>query len=146
MGITRRGLGAVLALGLLVGGAAACSDDDEGGEGGGDTPTTVAGGEAQDTTTADGGDGDTPTSEGDAVAAANDPVIQEYCDATAAYNQALQASLDDPDSEEARDAVAAAGERSGEAATAVSAIVESLTPEQSAQFEECSDEAYGVEE
>ena len=127
----RRGLGGLLVLGLLVGGAAACSDDDDGGgddpaetttapEGGGDQPTTTAG-EA----------GDQPTTTASEVVAANDAVIQEYCDASEAYAAALEDG--DPG------VLEEASGRLGEASDAVSPVVETFTPEQQAQFEECTD-------
>lgn len=119
----------LLALGLVLGGVA-CGDDDDGGDtggGGGETPTSAAedGGGGDDD-----GAGETPTSEGD-VEAANDAVIQEYCDASEAYAAALEGG--DPEELEA------ASGRIGEASDAVSPVVEAFTPEQQAQFEECTD-------
>lgn len=125
----RRGLGGVLVVGLLVGGVAACSDDD----GGAATGSTMAvdGGDGEAMTPADGGDDD--------VEAANDAVIQEYCDAVEVNNAALDASLADPADESLQDALEAASARLGAASDAVAPLVETFTPEQQAQFEECTD-------
>jgi hypothetical protein len=106
----------LVAIGLILG-AAACSDDDDGGD--------VSGGGG------DAGAGETPPSEGGDVEAANDAVIQEYCDASEAYAAALEGG--DPEELEA------ASGRLGEASDAVSPVVETFTPEQQAQFEECTD-------
>jgi len=139
----RRGLGWALALGLLVGGAAACSDDDDGGDtASGDvqeSTTTAAGGDAQESTTtvADGGDQES-TTEGGAVAA-NDAVIQEYCDAKDAYNALLDESLANPDDAGVQDQLRDASGRLGEASDAVAPVVETFTPEQQAQFEACEE-------
>ncbi len=131
----RRGLGAVMALGLLIGGAAACSDDDDGGDGGGDTPTTTTAAPGDDGT-GDDGAGDQPTTTAEVeVVAANDAVIQEYCDAAEAYADALEAGDPGPLEE--------ASARLGEASDAVGAKVADFTPEQSVQFEECSEAAAG---
>lgn len=128
----RRIASGVLVLGLLVGGAAACSDDDDGGAGDAqESTTTAAGGEAG----GDAGDGSTTTA--GEVVAANDAIIQEYCDASVANDEALQASLDAPDDEAARDLLAETSGRLGEASDAVAPVVETFTPEQQAQFEEC---------
>jgi hypothetical protein len=136
----RRGLTGVLVLGLLAGGVAACSDDDDGGDATGTTTTAAAGDAPQESTTAAGGEGDEPqesTTTESEVVAANDAVIQEYCDASIANDEALQASLDAPDDEAARDALAETSGRLGEASDAVAPVVETFTPEQQAQFEEC---------
>lgn len=128
----RKPFALVLALGLLVGGAAACSDDEDD-AGAGDTPTTtVADGGAGDqptTTAADGGEGEAPGEE--TVEAANDAVIQEYCDASEAYADALEAG--DPA------VLEEASGRLGEASDAVSPVVETFTAAQQQQFEECTD-------
>jgi hypothetical protein len=116
----------VLALGLLVGGVAACSDDDDGG--GAATETT--------TTPADGG-GDEETTTESEVMAANDAVIQEYCDAKDAYNALLDESLADPENGDLQDQLRDASGRLGEASDAVAPVVENFTPEQQAQWEEC---------
>lgn len=126
----RRGLGGLLVLGLLVGGVAACGDDDDGGGDGGDQATTTA------AAGADGeGGGDQPTTTESEVVAANDAIIQEYCDASEAYAAALE------DGDPA--ALEEASGRLGEASDAVSPVVETFTPEQQAQFEECTDAAGG---
>ncbi len=129
----------MLVLGLLVGGAAACSDDDgDGDEAATETTMGVDGGDGEQmTTAADGGD-DTGTTEAE-VEAANDAVIQEYCDAVEANNTALDASLADPGDEAVQDALEAASGRLGEASDAVAPVVETFTPAQQAQFEECTD-------
>ncbi|HEU5153011.1 MAG TPA: hypothetical protein VFU19_21135 [Iamia sp.] len=130
MGITRRASTLVLALGLLVGGAAACSDDDgdTAGEGTEESTTTAAGDEPQPTPP---GDDSAPEGGEDDVEAANDAVIQEYCDASEAYAAALEAG--DPE------ALEEASGRLGEASDAVAPVVETFTAAQQAQFEECTD-------
>ena len=149
----RRGLGWVLALGLLVGGAAACSDDDDGGTAADSTTTTAAaGGDQQSTTTvADGGggdqestttaagSGDEPTTTESEAVAANDAVIQEYCDAKEAYNDLLDQSLTNPDDAGLQDQLRDSSGRLGEASDAVAPVVENFTPEQQAQFEACQE-------
>lgn len=148
MGMTRRGLVGLVALGLLLGGTAACSDEDDGdgGDAGGTTTTTSTdGGQQESTTTAadggedDGEDGGEDGGEDDEVTAANDAVIQEYCDAVEANNAALDATSASPEDEAAQDALEAASLRLGEASDAVSPLIETFTPEQQAQFEECTD-------
>ena len=126
-------------LGLLVGGAAACSDDDDGGDTAAESTTTAAPGEdaPESTTTAAGGDQETTTT--GEVEAANDAVIQEYCDAVEANDDALDTSLAAPEDEAAQDALEEASGRLGEASDAVAPVVETFTPEQQAQFEECTD-------
>ena len=125
----RRVSSGVLVLGLLVGGAAACSDDDDGGDTAAESTTAGGGGDQETTTTAAAGD--EPTTTADEVEAANDAVIQEYCDASEAYATALEGG--DPA------VLEEASGRLGEASDAVSPVVETFTPEQQAQFEECTD-------
>jgi hypothetical protein len=135
----RRGLSGVLVLGLLVGGVAACSDDGDGdgGDAAAESTTTAAdGGDAQETTTTAAA-GDQPTTTASEVVAANDAVIQEYCDAKDAYNALLDESLAEPDDTGIQDQLRDASGRLGEASDAVAPVVETFTPEQQAQFEEC---------
>lgn len=150
----RRGLGLVLCAGLLVGGAAACSDDDSS-DGGGSTttaaplPTTTAGDGGDDTGTTAGGDGggDTATTEGgdtgtteggdDPVVAANDELIQRFCEAQDEYNAALQDSLDAPDDGALQDRVRELSGTLGELSDELAAKVPDFTPEQAEQFRQC---------
>lgn len=127
----RRGLSGVLVLGLLVGGAAACSDDDDGGDTAAESTTTAADGGGDQETTTTAAAGDQPTTTESEVVAANDAVIQEYCDASEAYADALEGG--DPA------VLEEASGRLGEASDAVAPVVETFTPEQQAQFEECTD-------
>ena len=133
----RRGLSGVLVLGLLVGGAAACSDDDGGGDTAAESTTTAADGGGDQETTTTAAAGDEPTTTESEVVAANDAVIQEYCDAKDAYDALLDESLAEPDDTGLQDQLRDASGRLGEASDAVAPVVENFTPEQQAQFEEC---------
>jgi len=137
--IMRRGLGGLLVLGLLVAGAAACSDDDDGGTAKESTTTAAAGDVQESTTTAGGGTGDEETTTESEVVAANDAVIQEYCDAKDAYNALLDESLANPDDGALQDQLRDASGRLGEASDAVGPVTETFTPEQQAQFEACNE-------
>lgn len=131
-------LALLLVAGLLVGGAAACSDDDDA-KGGDATSTTAADGASGDGAS-DGGDaaGEGADTADDPVVAANDAVIQEYCDAKDANDEAQAAYTASPGDKALEDAAIAASGRAGEASDAVAPVVETFTPEQAAQFEECS--------
>jgi len=151
----RRGLGLLLGVGLLVGGAAACSDDDSGA---GAEPTTTAAvqtsttvaGDTADTSTGGGtgdtGDGTETTTAGgvtpttvsdDPVVAANDELIARFCAAKEEYDAALQVSLDNPDDFAQIDRVRELSGVLSEASDALAPVIDTLTPEQAAQLQQC---------